>query len=151
MKYYHITPIANKERIKEEGLKSNSGQIFFFTKLKLADSIAYNQIGIDTYSLFEVNPSGFEKKLVIDNVAEYTAAHQRIALQSLISPIYVKHLCDKLNTFFDLAEEENLRIEYILNGKNIVLAKQSVELSVRKNLNWLKHYNQKYRLNLLPL
>jgi len=104
MKYYHISPIENKESILATGLKSNEG-IFLFTQLEQAIHIASNQIGINEYSIFKIDKSGMTGKLEHDGVAELGSKYQYILDQELVEAKYVKHIKDESLNVFDMINE----------------------------------------------
>lgn len=102
-KYYHITPVENVASISFLGILANSdGEIFVFEDYAIrlldgrieyvADLIARNQLLLERYAMFEINPKGIRKELVNDNVAEITAKFQWILRQPKISKSYIK-LC----------------------------------------------------------
>lgn len=91
--YYHISSPSNIPLILEKGITANDeGQIFLLDtkESKIVSAVALSQCGYQDYALFEVNSNGLSKKLVSDNVAEYTAKHQFILKQNLIGPKYIK-------------------------------------------------------------
>lgn len=95
MKYYHISPTEFKESIIANGLKANDdGDIFVFNLLEQANWIAINQVFIQTYTLFEINSSGFIAEPIQDNVAESGANTQFIIKQAVIAPEYVNYIND---------------------------------------------------------
>jgi hypothetical protein len=108
-KYYHISPIKNKESILKDGLKSNEeGEIFLLDDIETVPSIAINQLGISEYSIFSVSPDGFTIKLINDNVAENSASGQFIVKQKLIKPQYITHFKDVIEDYIDL----HIKTEY---------------------------------------
>ena len=102
MKYYHITKKENGLSINLFGLKSNeNGEIFLFSDWTLTtrrnkktvlicDLIAQNQLGIDEFIIYEINPKGIKGEIKTDNVAELTSKFQWIITQDNISKSYVK-------------------------------------------------------------
>jgi hypothetical protein len=106
MKYYHITHPKNARGILKNGIISNSnGDIFLFENKSIvingientiADSIAFNQLFLKEYSMFEIDISGISSDLVRDNVAEFTSESQWVVEnQKVILP---KHI-DFFGTF----------------------------------------------------
>ncbi|MFR9557565.1 MAG: hypothetical protein SNJ35_08360 [Rikenellaceae bacterium] len=96
MSYYHLTPISNKESILKNGLLSNIDmQIFLFTNLSVASTIAVNQIFIfqkEKFVVFEIDPKGINTDILADNVAESTAMYQFYIHQKIIQPQFIKLL-----------------------------------------------------------
>ena len=102
MKYYHITKKENAVSIAFKGLTSNeNGEIFLFSDWTLTtrrnkktvlicDLIAQNQLGIDEFIIYEINPKGIKGEIKTDNVAELTSKFQWIITQDNISRSYVK-------------------------------------------------------------
>ena len=102
MKYYHITKKENWLSINLFGLKSNEdGEIFLFSDWTLTtrrnkktvlicDLIAQNQLGMDEFIIYEINPKGIKGEIKNDNVAELTSKFQWIITQDKISKSYVK-------------------------------------------------------------
>ncbi len=98
-KYYHITSIENMESILQNGIKANNeGHIFLFENKSIqlngvintiADCIAFNQIFIDKYAMFEIKPAGLKSGLINDNVGEFSSKQQWILEQNLIEPKYI--------------------------------------------------------------
>ena len=104
MNYYHISAIKNKESILTTGIKSNEG-IFLFTQLEQAIHIASNQIGINEYSIFEIDESGMTGELANDGVADFGSNHQFILDQELVEAKYVKHIKDESLNALDMVNE----------------------------------------------
>ena len=102
MKYYHITKKENGLSINLFGLKSNEdGEIFLFSDWTLTtrsnkktvlicDLIARNQLFLDEFIIYEINPKGIKGKIENDNVAELTSKSQWIITQDNISRSYIK-------------------------------------------------------------
>lgn len=88
MKYYHITKKENAVSIAFQGLTSNeNGEIFLFSDWTLTtrrskktvficDLIARNQVFLNDFIIYEINPKGIKGKIENDNVAELTAKYQ---------------------------------------------------------------------------
>jgi len=103
-KYYHIT--ENKKSIINSiiinGLKGNKeNEIFLFENKtiafmgvvnQVADCIAFNQVFLKEYSLFEINGEGIKPELKKDNCGEISSLYQWIATQQIIEPKYIKLL-----------------------------------------------------------
>ncbi len=142
--YYHISDIKNKNKILKEGLKAKEGMIFLFSNITVADDIAFSQIGITEFSVFEIDPHGINVEPISDTVSEFSAKFQWIVKQNLIEAKHIKHISDREHNPFDLAEEQNRKL-----AKNLKLDEVSfVESNVVRNPQWLKHYNAKYGKNL---
>jgi hypothetical protein len=142
--YYHISDIKNKNKILKEGLKANEGMIFLFSEITVADDIAFSQVGITEFSVFEIDPNGINVTPIPDNVAEFSAKFQWIVKQNLIEAKHIKHISDREHNVFDLAEEQSRKI-----AKKLKLDEVSfVESNVVINLQWINHYNAKYGKNL---
>jgi hypothetical protein len=144
-KYYHISDVKNKNEILEKGLIANNGEIFLFSKLSIASEIAFNQLGIEQFSIFEINSKGIDNGVINDNVAESTAKYQWIAMQDCIHPCHTKHLADKNENVYDMAEETNRRWAKVLKLDE----DDYVEFFVIRNPKWVEHYNAKYGKNLI--
>lgn len=100
---YHISlrDIKRTRSILKNGLTCNEeGQIFLFENKSIgkegctvintiADCIASEQIGIKSYTMFEVNTAGINAELIPDQVSEYTAKFQWYILQDKIDPKYI--------------------------------------------------------------
>ena len=104
MKYYHITKKENAVSIAFNGLTSNeNGEIFLFSDWTLTtrrnnktvlicDLIARNQLFLDEFIIYEINPKGIKGEIKPDNVAELTSKFQWIITQDNIPKSYVKLL-----------------------------------------------------------
>jgi len=93
MLLFHLTWPDNLERIESEGLRADSdGNIFAFTDLIVADSIAAYQVFTETYALLWLHPRGITSKLYADDVGELTRRFQCIIRQERIEPRYVHYL-----------------------------------------------------------
>ena len=102
MKYYHITKKENGLSIHLFGLKSyENGEIFLFSdwtmttrrtkkRVLICDLIARNQLFLDEFIIYEINPKGIKGEIKNDNVAELTSKFQWIITQDKISKSYVK-------------------------------------------------------------
>jgi hypothetical protein len=53
----------------------------------LPDLIAANQVFIEEYELYEINPEGLEKRLMADRVSEFIASFQKKVKQMCIEPV----------------------------------------------------------------
>ena len=90
-KIYHLTPHENTKSILKEGIKANEyGDIYVFTDMLVADTIAKNQIFTKRYSVFEINRKGIKVKLIPDQCAEFSQGFQRIIKQNEIDPKYLE-------------------------------------------------------------
>ena len=156
-KMYHLSPIENKHIILEQGLKSNSGAIFLFSKLEQAKHIACNQVGTEHYSIFEVALAGIKGKIKNDNVAEYGSKWQFYVEQEKIESQFVKHLKDVEENIYDQAEECEYPKYKILakfmgaRGKKQIeaVAQKMLEEIVTFNEKWTEHYNKKYNKSIM--
>jgi hypothetical protein len=101
--HFHITSLTNKESILENGLISDSGEIFTFTDIRVSNQIASNQLGLFEYCVFEIDSKGFDSPPIQDNVGEYTAKHQWIVQQKKIKPKFIKFLGQRKENPFDVA------------------------------------------------
>lgn len=155
-KMYHLSPIRNKQSILENGLQSENGEIFFFTKLEQAKHIACNQVGIEKYSIFEIDLAGIKGKLHNDNSGEFGSAYQFYAKQKHVDAKFVKHFLDVESNVYDQAEECELPKYRILaklygaRGKKQIdaVALAMLEELVSFNQKWIEHYNRKYNKSL---
>lgn len=107
MKYYHITKKENAFSIAFEGLKSNkNGEIFLFSDwtmttrrnnktVLICDLIAKNQLFLDEFIIYEINPKGIKGEIKIDNVGELTFKNQWIIIQNAIPKSYVKFIAER--------------------------------------------------------
>ena len=103
-KYWHISPIENKDNILSEGIKcSEDGYIYMITsleeridlfdvKVSMPDMIAFNQVFLKKYDLYEIDAEGLDRKTQPDNVAEMFSDLQKRVKQNVIQPKYVKYL-----------------------------------------------------------
>ena len=89
---YHLTPPKYVEQIEREGICADEGNIFAFTDLIAASSIAMNQVGADPYAVFWIEAKGITGKLYADDVAESTRRLQCIIRQERIEPQFVHYL-----------------------------------------------------------
>lgn len=110
-KLYHITAVENIDSILSEGLKVNEeGMIFLFENksilntitneyARIADLIAYGQIFLKKYAMFEIDAEGIDD-LENDNVAELSAGNQWITRQNIpttkISPFGIFKVPNRL-------------------------------------------------------
>ncbi len=77
MKYYHITDVKNVISILEKGLLLNQeGELFLFDDRKISGCIAYNQLGLSDFALFEIDST---LDFIQDIVSEITSSHQWIS------------------------------------------------------------------------
>lgn len=107
MKYYHITKKENAFSIAFEGLKSNeNGEIFLFSDwtmttrrnnktVLICDLIAKNQLFLDEFIIYEINPKGIKGEIKTDNVGELTFKNQWIIIQNAIPKSYVKFIGER--------------------------------------------------------
>lgn len=93
MLLFHLTRPENLESIERDGLRADSeGNIFAFTDLIVADSIAAEQVFADPYVLLWIHPHGIDGRLYADDVAEGSHRFQCIIRQERIEPRYVHYL-----------------------------------------------------------
>ncbi|MHC0440992.1 hypothetical protein [Flavobacterium sp. 3-210] len=144
-KYYHITDIENKESILANGLISEESEIFVCDNFDQLKMIAFNQLFITEYSIFEISREGFSVKLIQDNVADFGSGHQYILQQSKIENKYIKFVEDAKFHYFDLAEETN-RVKAKAFGFN---EEQYIEMLVSASQKWCDFYNAKYDKNIV--
>jgi len=79
--------------IKNRGLMSNEdSEIFSFTNMNVANTIARDQVFLFEYAVFKIDPLGITGEIAMDDVAEFSAAYQRIIKQSHIEPNYLRLL-----------------------------------------------------------
>lgn len=100
-RYFHISPRSRYASISKYGLKANAqGQIFLFEDkiltagditMRVSDSIAYKQVGVKSYDVWEVFSNSFQAALLPDKTGEITHKHQYILQQQNISPACCKH------------------------------------------------------------
>ncbi len=87
MRLFHLTPTTNKVAIQVEGIRANGeGKIFAFTDMRVANTIARDQIFTPQFSVFRINPKGIQGKIIYDRVAEIAAHWHRVILQVKILP-----------------------------------------------------------------
>ena len=87
MVVYHLSHIENKESIQQNGIHANDeGQIFVFTDLIVAATIARNQVFCSRYVVFEIDIEGVQGEVWTDNVAELCYEYQLRISQKLIAP-----------------------------------------------------------------
>lgn len=118
MKYYHITKKENWLSINLFGLKSNEdGEIFLFSDWTLTerrnkktvlicDLIARNQLFLDEFIIYEINPKGIKGEIEPDNVAELTSKSQWVITQDKISKSYVKLIGERSTDIKSIKEFE---------------------------------------------
>ncbi|REG92997.1 hypothetical protein [Flavobacterium aquicola] len=106
MKYYYITDKKNRKSILENGLIANSeNEIFLFENKKvvnkrnsisnlMADCIAKNQLFLEEYAMFEINPNGFKTPLENDNVEGVASSICWVLNQSKIDIDFISDLGD---------------------------------------------------------
>ena len=107
-KYYHLTDVANASKILTEGIKANNeGLIFMFENLVIcyngiintvADCIAYNQLYLEEYAVFEIASLGIYGEIMPDNVGEVSAKFQHILKQELIEKQFIKLIIPQVTT-----------------------------------------------------
>lgn len=101
-KIYHLTPHENTKAILEEGIKANEdGDIYVFTDMIVADTIAKNQVFTAKYSVFEINRKGIGVKLMPDDCGELSQAYQRIIKQNKIDPKYLELIACEMDIVTD--------------------------------------------------
>ncbi len=107
-KYFHLTPIDNKDSILKNGLQAGADtQIFMFTNLAVASSIAANQVEIprgEMFVVFEIQADGITSKIINDNVGENTAEFQFYIEQKEIYPQHIRVLYEDI-----LLDDEEIR------------------------------------------
>jgi hypothetical protein len=94
--YYHLTAQENESSIYNLGIQANEdGMIFLFenkllttksASMLVGDSIAYNQVNLSEYDIWEVSSKGIHGKIEQDCVGELTAPYQYILHQPVIKP-----------------------------------------------------------------
>jgi len=90
---YHLTDPRNIDSITREGLRANDdGEIYLFTELVIANTLAVNQVCLREYALFQIDPEGITGGLHKDDVAELSAPYQRIVRQDGIDPRYIQYV-----------------------------------------------------------
>ena len=106
MKYYHITDKKNRKSILENGLIANElNEIYLFenktVKNKrngisntIADCIAKNQLFLNEYVMFEIDPKGFKTPLINDAETELSSCILWILNQSKVGIDFIKDLGD---------------------------------------------------------
>lgn len=93
MLLYHVTRVEHVESIKREGLRADAeGNIFAFTDLIVAETIAANQVCANPYALFWIHPKGVVGEMCADDVAEFAARFHCIIRQDRIDPEFVHHI-----------------------------------------------------------
>ena len=148
--YYHITLIENLDSILANGLSANSEmQIFVCTSLEQLPKIAGQQVFINEYSVFKIDPKGIEATPTHDDVAETGNEFQFIINQPLIKPEYIEHVKDERWHRFDLAEyNHRLSFKHIgVDEKEVV---KHLEEVVSHNKEWCEYYNNKHGKNIRP-
>ena len=102
IKFYHLTDCENAAKIMQEGIKANKNdEIFVFTDMLVANSIAKTQVFTQRYSVFKIDRKGISGKILKDNVEELTAGYHRIIKQKLIKPKFLKFICEKKTIVFE--------------------------------------------------
>ncbi|MDQ1165892.1 hypothetical protein [Flavobacterium sp. SORGH_AS_0622] len=142
--YYHISAIKNKESILANGLISDESEIFLCTSFDQLKMIAFNQLFLNEYSIFEVSTEGLTGEIIQDNVAEVGSGFQYIVKQNKIESKYLKFVNDAKFHYFDLAEDTN-RVKARVFGMD---EDQYIEMLVSTNEKWCEHYNAKYNKNI---
>jgi len=91
--FYHVTRPEHLASIERDGLRADAdGNIFAFTDLIVADTIAAEQVFADPYALLWIAGSGIKGRLYADDVAESCRQFQCIIRQDRIDPRYVHYL-----------------------------------------------------------
>ena len=144
MEYFHISPIENRDKILNEGLKSSYNEIFISNNELQLILIASNQIFTNEYSVFKILPEGINGKILPDNVAEIGSGHQYIIKQGKISPKHIEFVRDEIWNIWDL-EEASERIKLSIMGQDV---ESNLESCISYNNEWCEHYNKKYNKNL---
>lgn len=93
--YYHLAPFTGWLAINEDGIKaSKDGYIYMFDTddPKVFAYAARNQLFMEDYGIFRIDPDGINVPLEPDEVAELTAKHQFRAKQARIDKKYIKDL-----------------------------------------------------------
>lgn len=100
---YHVTSgLDTWISIRQTGLNcSVDGYIYLFNKKEVASSIAFNQLGLETYGLLKIDPNGLTGKQEPDNVGEFKAKFQVMVKQVKIEPRYIKPVSMVTIEFFD--------------------------------------------------
>ena len=89
--FYHLSPSENKKTIEQNGIcVDEKGQIFVFSDMKVANTIARSQVFARKYVVFEIDPKGIEGEIEQDEVAEFSHVYQWIILQKKIAPEFLK-------------------------------------------------------------
>lgn len=145
MKYYHLSPIENKESILDTGLHSNEG-IFLFTNIEQAIHIATNQLGINEYSIFEVSKAGITGNLSNDNVADFGSEHQWILKQELVEAKYITFIKDESFNMYDSINEAEAK-----KFKAYGYSEEQIINMMRCFPERLARYNEVNGTNLTPL
>lgn len=79
MKLYHLTDPKNRAAIEAVGLTANEdGEIFTFTDMLVANTIARDQVFLERYIVFQIDAKSFRRKIGRDDVAEFSASLHRI-------------------------------------------------------------------------
>jgi hypothetical protein len=107
---FHLTALANVKSIIRKGLLANDvGEIYLFSDMFFADSIARNQVFIERYGLFWVKPQGIYVPIHRDVCGELASPWQAVICQPLIEPHNLRYLGNKRynakplsDLFFDL-------------------------------------------------
>ncbi len=120
-KYFHLTDCENVAKIMQEGIKANkSGEIYVFTDMLVANTIARDQVFTDRYSAFEINRNGIYGKILDDNVGELSQGYHRIIKQKLIKPEFLKLFCEKDTIHFEPTEWDYYRGQFLGMTRNEV-------------------------------
>jgi hypothetical protein len=84
--YFHITDLENVDQIIKHGLTANKeGVVFLLTDMVVVDAIAKDQCFLgDKYAASVIDSKGITGEIIEDNVAEFSAAFQRIVIQDRI-------------------------------------------------------------------
>ena len=87
---YHLTPHENEAAILRDGIVANEdGEIFLFTDMLVADTIAGDQVITKRYVVFQIDRKGVTSRLRPDKVAEFSRGYHRIVKQDCIKPEFL--------------------------------------------------------------
>jgi hypothetical protein len=93
--FYHLVVPDSLSYVRKNGITADEeGYIYMlYTKSpEITDTVATNQLLVDTYYLFQIDPSSFESEVEPDRVAEFTARYHTRIKQREIEPYYIKEL-----------------------------------------------------------
>jgi hypothetical protein len=93
--FYHISSIEAVEHIATNGITADEeGYIYMLdtNSLEIVDTVAVNQLFLEQYYLYEIDPTGITAELEPDEVAEFTASHHLRIKQAALESRFIKNM-----------------------------------------------------------